>query len=140
MWAGWLWLLVAGPNVLSALAEESSTSTFPLIFEFSNKTEGTILSSPITTMILLLSDTTADYHDGLMASFNKAAEKDSDKIVYVVVPKEKEPLAVKKYFAKIDYDPAVFMVNRATGQYARPTAAFTDAERSDMLATLNEFK
>ena len=114
--------------------------SFPLVFEFSNNTEAAILGSPIKTMMLLLTDSSASYHKGLLEDYKEFANTHSEEIIYVVLPKDKEPDAAAKYFKGISYDPAVFLVNRSSGQFARPYNPFTEYELGRMGETLNEFR
>ena len=97
---------------------EMPENTFPLIYEFSNSTEPAIMESPIKTWFLLLADTEAPYFKGLLESFRKVAGQDHDKLLYIIISKNGEKAAAKKYFGGVSYDPAIFLVRRPSHHFS----------------------
>ena len=77
--------------------------------------------SPIKTWFLLLADTEADSYKDLLEGFKKVAGEDQEKVLYIIVSKNNEKAAAKKYFGGVDFEPAVFLVGqvfRSDGSFA----------------------
>ena len=117
-------LLLALSALAQGAGEGGGGKTPPLVVSYSSESHQWIKDAPIRTVFFVATDAAAE--DG--------ARVHQDNILHVIIPaKEKSPL--KRYFGGVDHRPAFFMVNRTTGAYARPRAAFDAKERGDWGAT-----
>ena len=116
-------LLLALSALAQGAGEGGGGKTPPLVVSYSSESHQWIKDAPIRTVFFVATDAAAEDGAELLRAIEDSARVHQDNILHVVIPaKEKSPL--KRYFGGVDHRPAFFMVNRTTGAYARPRAAF----------------
>ena len=134
-------LLISSFALLFTLAQgavEGDGNTPAMVLSYSSDTHQWIKDAPIRTVFFVAMDAAAEDNAELVRAIQDSARVHQDNILHVTIsPKEKSPL--QRYFGGVDYRPAFFMVNRTTGAYARPHAAFDAKERQDWGATVKDF-
>ena len=122
----------------AAAEEPQPLPTAQHILMYDNSTVDYIKASATRTVIMVAADPESDSYTGVIDGLRDVSKKFGDQLLYIVMPPS-EPEGMAHYFPSVAYSPAVFMVNRTTGSYARPNQEFTADEKGDMPKTLAEF-
>merc|ERR1719424_1413185 len=114
------------------------------VVEYNSASFELVANSPTRTLCILAlgEDGTPEQkatNRALLAAYAAQAQRMGARALHtVVLPAEKS--IANRYFAEVAFRPAIYMVDRGTGAFARPFEAFKAAEAADWGATLAEFE
>ena len=114
------------------------------VVEYNSASFELVANSPTRTLCILAlgEDGTPEQkatNRALLAAYAAQAQRMGARALHtVVLPAEKS--IANRYFAEVAFRPAIYMVDRGTGAFARPFEAFKAAEAADWGATLVEFE